>query len=361
MSSETRSNNIRAPFLVHPAARLALTLAIGIAGGFAASAIRMPLAWMLGPFIFCAIGCMAGLPLKAIPHGREVGQIVVGLSVGMRFTGAVLAAAFALLPAMLASTLFIILVTFLAAFILMPLARVDRTTAFFATAAAGMADMAAIAEHRGGNPSAVAVVHAVRVSLVVLTVPLLVYAFGEHGNVVHTPHAARDNLLLLAAVLVAAYGAARLVGLTHFPNCWLIGGLLFGGLVGVTEFAVVSIPRLLMIASQLAIGLSLGARFERDLILRLPRVAFGAVVVTVFLILAAAAGAWLLSAWVGLPYSVGFLSVAPAAVTEMALTAQAMNVDAQIVTAFHVMRIALVEASILLVYAVFRKLAPEGS
>ncbi len=345
----------------HPLARLSLTIAIGIAGGFAASAISMPLAWMLGPFIFCAIACMFGLPLKVIPHGREVGQVVVGLSVGMRFTGAVLIATLALLPAMIASTLYIILVTFLAAFILIPLARVDRTTAFFATAAAGMADMAAIAEHRGGNPSAVAVVHAVRVSLVVLSVPLLVYAFGEHGNIVHEPHTYSDNLLLLALVLALGYCAAYVFGRTHFPNPWLIGGVLFGGVLGVTEIALVSIPRLVMIVSQLAIGVSLGARFERDLILRLPRVAFGAVVVSALLIFAAALGAWVLSHWTALPYSVGFLSIAPAAVTEMALTAQAMNVDAEIVTAFHVMRITMVEVSILLVYALFKKMAPERS
>jgi membrane AbrB-like protein len=220
-----------------------------------------------------------------------------------------------------------------------------------------MADMAAIAEHRGGNPSAVSVVHAIRVALVVLSVPLLVFAFGEHGTAVHVATTHRDDLFSVALAILLGYIAARLFGMTHFPNPWLIGGVLFGGLLGVTELFVVSFPRLVVIVSQLAIGLSLGARFERELLLRLPRVAFGAVIATIFLILATAAGAWLLSNLTDLPYSVSFLSMAPAAITEMALTAQAMNVDAQVVTAFHVMRIALVEMSILVVYAAFRKIA----
>jgi membrane AbrB-like protein len=340
-----------------PWTRLAFTLVIGAIGGFAASAIKMPLAWMLGPFIATAAVSLSGVPLRAIPHGREVGQVIVGLSVGMRFTVSVLAATFALLPAMFVSITAVMVLTTLAAFILIPIARVDRTTAFFATAAAGMADMAAIAEHRGGNPSAVAVVHAIRVALVVLSIPLLVYAFGEHGTVAQTVSTARGDLHLVALVIVLGYCASWLFGLTHFPNPWLIGGVLFGGILGVTDILVVSIPRIILIVSQLAIGVSLGAKFERELIVKLPRVALGAVIVSVILILAAAAGAWLLSELTGLPYSVALLSIAPAAVTEMTLTAQAMGIDAQIVTAFHVMRVSLVEVSILVVYAVFQKIS----
>ncbi len=83
---------------------MSLTLAIGTLGGFAASAIHMPLAWMLGPFLFCAAGSLLGLPLMSVPHGREAGQVVVGLAIGLRFTAAVLVATLALLPAMVVST-----------------------------------------------------------------------------------------------------------------------------------------------------------------------------------------------------------------------------------------------------------------
>jgi uncharacterized membrane protein AbrB (regulator of aidB expression) len=74
------------------------------------------------------------------------------------------------------------------------------------------------------------------------------------------------------------------------------------------------------------------------------------------MVAAAAAGAVLLAATSGLPYTTSFLALAPAAVTEMVITAQAMDIDAQIVTAFHVMRIAVVSSTILLVFALFRKI-----
>lgn len=340
-----------------PWARLVLTLIIGAIGGFAASSIKLPLAWMLGPFIACALVSLMGVQLRAIPHGREVGQVVVGLSVGLRFTVAVLAATAALLPAMFLSISAVMVLTTIAAFILIPLARVDRTTAFFATAAAGMADMAHIAEARGGNPTAVAVVHAIRVALVVLSIPILVYTFGEHGQVTHNGTPAPHDIPKLILVLVLGYVGSWLFGLTKFPNPWLIGGVVIGGLLGVMDLLVVSFPRIIVILAQLAIGISLGAKFERDLIVQLPRVALGAVIVTIVVIIASAIGALVLSNLTDIPYAVSLLSIAPAAVTEMTLTAQAMNVDPQIVTAFHVMRIALVEASILVVYAIFMKIA----
>ena len=90
---------------------------------------------------------------------------------------------------------------------------------------------------------------------------------------------------------------------------------------------------------------------------RLPRVALSALAVSVFMVAAAAGGAAALAAASGLPYTTSFLALAPAAVTEMVITAQAMDQDAQIVTAFHVMRIAVVSSSILLVFALFRQLA----
>jgi membrane AbrB-like protein len=104
------------------------------------------------------------------------------------------------------------------------------------------------------------------------------------------------------------------------------------------------------------IGTWLGCRFRREILTRLPRVALSGLAVSLFMVVAAAAGAAVLTAVSGLPFSTSFLALAPAAVTEMVITAQAMNIDAQIVTAFHVMRIAVVSSSILLVFSLFQRL-----
>jgi uncharacterized protein len=122
-------------------------------------------------------------------------------------------------------------------------------------------------------------------------------------------------------------------------------------------------PRLLLVVAQMMIGIALGCRFNRDLLLRLPRVVMAALVVSLFLIVAAAAGAEVLSLMTGLPFATAFLALAPAGVTEMVLTAAIMHLDTASVTAFHVMRIAVIAATILLTFGVFERISGwfEGS
>ena len=343
--------------------RIILTLALAALAGALANVIRMPLPWMLGPLFACAAASLAGWRVAFMPMGRELGQVAVGLAVGMRFTPAVLAAAAGLLPHMAVATFFVIVVTLLAALLHAALGGIDHRTAFFATAAGGMADMAVVAQERGGDPAGVSVTHAIRVAMVVSAVPLLVFALGSPGSRTSAAMAGSDNLLLLGLALLLAYAAALLLRRTPIPNPWLVGPILLGLLLGASGLLLVDVPWVLIVLAQILIGTWLGCRFRREIIARLPRVALSALVVSGFMVLAAAAGAVALTALSDLPYTTSFLALAPAAVTEMVITAQAMDLDPQIVTAFHVMRIAVVSSTILFVYALFRKLleAARGS
>jgi uncharacterized protein len=336
--------------------RIMLTSILATMAGAVANVIQMPLPWVLGPLFACAAVSLAGYKAEVVPFGRELGQVAVGLAVGMRFTPAVLAAAASLLPHMAAATLYVIVVTTLAALLHAALAGIDHKTAFFATAAGGMADMAVVAQERGGDPMAVSITHAIRVATVVSVVPFLVFAFGSHGIAPGREDAASDDILLIALALVLAFAAALLFRRTPFPNPWLVGPIFLGSILGASGFLLVDVPWVLIVVAQILIGSWLGCRFRRDVLARLPRVALSAIVVSAFMVIAAAAGAAALTAISDLPYTTSFLSLAPAAVTEMVITAQAMNLDPQIVTAFHVMRIAVVSSTILAAFAVFRKL-----
>ena len=87
--------------------RAALTYAVAIAAGFLASRLSIPLPWMLGPFFVCGTLAAAGVALASIPLSRELGQLAIGLAVGLRFTPATLLATLSLLPAMLAATVYV--------------------------------------------------------------------------------------------------------------------------------------------------------------------------------------------------------------------------------------------------------------
>lgn len=335
--------------------RLALTYAMAAAAGAVASRIAIPLPWMLGPFFLLAALSASGKRLVLIPMGRELAQVAIGLAIGLRFTPAVLAATALLLPEMIGATLYLILVTTSAALLFRPLAGVGPVTAFFATAAGGVADMATVAKGFGGVPSSVAVVHAMRVSLVVAVVPFVVFYLGDPAALTPTLPGARGHVVFVLLGLLAAYGTARLLKPTPLPNPWLVGPILAGMLIGLSDTVVIVVPGWLITVAQIVLGTWLGCQFRRDLLAALPRVTISAVAIASYMVTAAALGAVVLANLSGLPFSTAFLSLAPAAVTEMVLVAKVLHLDAETVAAFHVMRIFIVSTTVLVVFRVYSK------
>ena len=331
-----------------------LTYGLAIAGGAGASALDVPLAWMLGPFFVCGAAALFGARLVTLPLSRQLGQLAVGLAIGLRFGPATLLATLSLLPAMLASTLYVVIYTMVAALLFRPFAVVNASTAFFATAAGGMADMANVAGERGGDRAAVGIVHAIRVSTTVAVVPFLVIALGKPGNLPDIADLTTQNLVWLCLAFALAFPAVILMQRTPLPNPWLVAPMLVGLTLSVTGLLAVNMPPLLITVAQLMIGAWLGCQFRREVLTGLPRVSVAGIAMTLFMIVAAYAGAWCLSLATNLPIATAFLALAPAAMTEMALTAKAMHLDVEIVTAFHVTRILLVCSTILFMFRIYQ-------
>lgn len=338
---------------------LGASYAISLLAGAGAAQTGIPLPYMLGPFFLWAALSLAGYRPTLVPMGRELGQVTIGVVVGLRFTWPILLSVAALLPQMVVATVYLLVVTMSAAALFGWLARTDHVTAFFATAAGGVADMAIVAEKYGGNTQSVAIVHAMRVSFVVATVPFLVFFLGTPGGLL-AGGAAGGYAWLFPLVLLAAYLVARAVkALRLVPNPWLVGPIFAGIALGIAGLPV-AFPAWVIIFAQIALGTWLGSQFRREELAALPRVTAAALAVSAWLVACALAGASLLAHWAGLPFATAFLALAPAAVTEMVLTAKVMNLDAEVVTAFHVMRIAIVSSTVLIVFKLYMKLRGAG-
>ena len=132
--------------------------------------------------------------------------------------------------------------------------------------------------------------------------------------------------------------------------------MLVGLILSASGLIVLIIPPMLIMLAQLMIGAWLGCQFRRDIMVHLPRVSLAGAAITLFMIAAAYGGASCLSLATDLPITTAFLALAPAAMTEMALTAKAMHLDVETVTAFHVTRIFLICSTILLAFRVYERL-----
>lgn len=336
--------------------RLVLTYGLAVAGGGVADAFGLPLAWMLGPFFVCGAVAAFGVQLATLPFTRELGQLTIGLAIGLRFGPATLLAALSLLPAMLAASLYVMVYTMIAAILFRSMAGVSATTAFFATAAGGMADMANVAGEKGGDRAAVGITHALRVSTTVATVPLLVIAFGAPGTISAAVPMTSQGLAWLTLAFALALPVIRLMGRTSLPNPWLVAPMLVGLVLSLSGTLTVQMPPLLLMLAQLMLGTWLGCQFRREVLASLPRVSLAGAAITLFMVAAAYAGAWCLSAMTSLSISTAFLALAPAAMAEMVLTAKAMHLDVEMVIAFHVTRIFLVCSTILSVFHLYNRL-----
>lgn len=336
--------------------------ALGAGAGALAALIGTPLPWMLGPFFLFATLSAAGKSFPLLPYGREGAQISIGLAIGLRFTWASLVTLSTLLPEMIFATIYLICVTTLMAAVFQRLAGTDPVTAFFATAAGGVADMAIIAKKFGGVASSVAVVHAMRVSMVVAVTPFIVMA-STGQSAAGQPVILSGNLLPVIGALAVATAAAFLLRRTPLPNPWLVGPILAGMALGISGLTEIVVPGWLIIVAQVLLGVWLGCQFRRNLLTALPRVTAAAFAVASLLILAALLGAFVMSRFSDLPFVTAFLAFAPAAITEMGLVAKVMGLDAETVAAFHVMRILIVSSSILLIFRIYNALRrnPSGS
>ncbi len=329
-----------------------------IVGGGAAGLAGVPLGWLLGALAGTALLAVLGYRPKPPPLARETGQSIVGLGIGLKTTAAALASAAALAPYVALALLYTLVLTTVAALWLAWWAGIDRRTAFYATAAAGVAEMALLASRQGGDPGIVSLVQALRVATIVTLVPALFFVAGVDGGLpsADDPPLLGPGLLVLLAPLagLAGYAASRM---KRVPNPWLMGPLAIGMAAGLWLGAGGTLPGILLIAAQLMLGATLGCRFDRGLLARLPRSLAAGILIALALIAASALGALALSSVTALPFANAMLALAPAGIAEMALTAKVLHLDPLVVTAFHLPRIVLILALIHLLAALHDRIA----
>ena len=321
---------------------IAGTLAVGVAGGFAARYAHLPLPWLLGALFTTTALSLAGAPVRLIPWGRPAGTVVVGASTGLQFTATVVAKLVTLLPLIIATAFVSTFVGAIGGLLYMRLTGVDRTTAFFATVPGGVVETTTLAPQYGGQLEPIMVAQTTRVALIVVFAPFLVISFAGSG--------AQNPLLAVPVVpwlpvlaLLAVSGiVALLLSRTRSPNAWLMAPLFIAGAVSHLGWLEGRLPDFLIIAAQVVIGSALGAQFRPDFLTRLFGLLWGSCLVVLLaagsMALFGAGIAWLM----GYPVPTMVLAVAPAGIAEMVLTGKVLGLDSTTIAGFQLMRIIIV-------------------
>ncbi len=154
--------------------RYLVVIAAGICGGILAHKIHIPGGAVVGAML------LSGFAALLLPSGvrlpTNIGitvQIILGISLGMTFERAFLNLVLKALPLAVMSTLILLVVAILMAYIASRTGLIDFGTALFGFSPGGMSGMAILAQTEGHNTPIVAFLHLVRIFTLFTIVPLL--------------------------------------------------------------------------------------------------------------------------------------------------------------------------------------------
>ncbi|MEM8793093.1 MAG: AbrB family transcriptional regulator [Pseudomonadota bacterium] len=133
----------------------------------------MPLPALVAPVIASAILRMGGFAEGVLPHWLiEVSLVVLGASIGSRFAGVAVSKWLAVAGVTFFGTLILMGVSFVFAIVMTWLTGIELFPLLLAYAPGGVAEMSIIALAIGADPGFVAVHHVVRITFILLTLPL---------------------------------------------------------------------------------------------------------------------------------------------------------------------------------------------
>ncbi|WP_298726869.1 AbrB family transcriptional regulator [uncultured Ferrovibrio sp.] len=323
-------------------------LAIGAAGGVLFLLIRMPLAWMLGSMVFVAAAALLGasrrIPLKVEPRLRALMITILGVMLGSAFKPEMIDRAREWIGLIILMLVYIPVVTGLCYALFRRVVRFDPVTAYFAATPGGLQEMTLVGEHYGGDGRSIILTHAIRIFVVVMTIPVY-FRFVEGLNVpsmtpgVHLADMLPMDALLLAACALAGWFGAKLL---KVPAAQLVGPMVVSGVVHLLGWSTAQPPPELVAAAQLAMGTALGCRFVGTPAKAIGRIAKHAVTAALIMIGVAVGLTIAFADKVGVPREALILVLSPGGLAEMSLVALALGVEVAIVSSMHVFRIAVV-------------------
>ncbi len=311
---------------------------IGAFGGWLASLANWPLPWMVGSLLaVIAVRC-SGWLVSEVPRGRQVGQWIVASAIGLHFTAEVMREVLAHFGVILAGAVGTLLLGLIGIFILLRSGS-DRATAFFASMPGGASEMVVLANRHQAEAASVAAAHSLRLLLVVLIVPAL-FTWGL--PTVAAPPAAPVSWPWLAVLLPAGGLLALLWKRLGQPNPWMLGPLTVCALASVAFDLHIGLPGWAGALGQWLIGCSLACHFDRPFFRSAPAFLLRILLFTLLAMLVAAALGGALGWLTALDEVSLMLGMMPGGITELCLTAEALQLSVALVTAVQVLRLFLV-------------------
>lgn len=321
-------------------ARAILTLASAVAAGWLLDGTGMPLGWLVGAMLAMIAASLLRLPAvqptPILPYVKGSVGTMLGASIP---TG--LAQSFAnWWPSLLCMFVVMLIGGLLNFTALRRLFGFPRLDAALCAMPGGISEMILLGEQAGADQRRVAIVHALRIALSILIIPILAglvfgIAVGSSGDLPPVHMSLADGMWFGLCVL-AGVAAERW---TRLPIPLILVPLFVSAALHLTGVSVFHVPPAIAIAIQVMIGINVGARFLGVSPYALAHVALAACMVAgiqMALAIGAAVVLALTGRWDALAL---MLAYAPGGLAEMSLIAVTMGREVAFVVFHHILRV----------------------
>jgi len=327
--------------------RTGTALLIALAGAGLFKLFGLPVPWLLGPMTAALIGSNLLKGHYAWPAQiRNGGMIVVGYTIGLAMTGEALRRMGSQVPYMILMTLLLLLLCAGIAYVIGRLSGADFKTSLLGSVPGGLSQVLILAEEtKGADLTLVTVNQVLRLLLIIVCIPLLIYSplFGQHASEAAQAAAGTKvpwsglfpNMLIYAPLCV---GLAVLGKKVRFPTAFLLGPAFGTALLQATGFHAPPLPTGLTDAAQLAIGTYVGMLLKPAQIEHKVRT-FALSLLSGLLLLAGSIGlSALLTVLEPVSAATSLLSLAPGGMDQMGIIAHSIGADLSIVSGYQLFR-----------------------
>jgi membrane AbrB-like protein len=377
-TTDEKANDTKKILSIKQVIILCLEMLLAIPLGFALVKLHLGgIAWIFGGVASGAIvlqGCRILYQYCPKPNrkARKVGMALVGLTVGASSSSANLTGLASGIPIFIFLTLFLLLCGSCIGYIYSRLSKTNLLTSMLATVPGGVGVMSSIAADYDRNVTLVALVQSLRVTSVVLLIPLIARTSSDYvGDFINVQTLSVTDklwsfdlsqlwLLLLALVITSL--VVYLAGLFKLPAAEFFGALLVGlafnsllqwlPVLGDVNF---SPPVFIKLLGQMLLGITIGEYWGDKPNIGKKAVGYGFVSVAMTIVTGAIAAmlAMQLTSW---DWLTCLLVTAPGGAPEMILVSLALNHDVEIVTTGHLVRLIAINSSLPLWIFLFRRL-----
>ncbi len=344
--------------------RVALALALGIGGGWAASLLQLPLPWMIGAMLATTAGSAGGLKLAMSMRARAVMVAVLGVMLGSGFTPEILERMAEWSLSLAGLVLYSAAAGGTAWLYLHRICGYDRVTSYFAAMPGGLSEMILVGTEMGGDARIISLSQSSRLLLVVLILPFgfqffLGYDPGTRPAVgLPLAQVPLSDLAVLTACGVTGFFAAKAI---KMPAAAIVGPMILSAIVHLAGWSQARPPFELVAAAQVVIGTAIGCRFAGTTLRMIRRAVAASLGSTAILLGINAAFAVALHNALDLPAAALMLAYAPGGLAEMSLIAIAIGTDAAFVATHHIVRIFLIVVLAPLAFKVLARARGPGA